>query len=161
MGTLAVVPAPTVSVGGKRYSVRYAHGAIYLLSSWGIDMNRIFQTLAEALGRPADGENPAIEPNGRRVEIMTKIAAAGLGNIDGDGYWRSAGLTPQDLADRMTDEEAEAIDFVTWSAFSKKIGLPHKTEPAAPQPAIVPTIETDTPNNGGLTTGPSEPAPSA
>lgn len=159
--TLVVVPAPVVKIAGKQYSVRYGHGALYSLSAWGIDLTTIMQTLSDALGRAADGDTPAVLPNGRRVEIMTKIAAASLGTVDMNGDWRSAQITPEDLTvilDRATDEEAAELDRVTWEVFAKKIGLPLTPKPIAaaaqnPDPS-------DTPANGGSTTGPSEPEPS-
>ena len=152
-----VSPAPTVKVGGKQYSVRYAHGAIYLLSTWGIDLTRIFQTLAEALGTPATEDRPEVAPNGHRTELMTKIAAAGLGTIDAEGNWRSAQITPMELSDRMTEEEAELVDRVTWEAFAKKIGLPLPKPVAVPAPVPIP----DTTKLSGSDSGPSEPAEQA
>lgn len=165
MSTNLVVASPTVKVAGKTYSVRYSHGAIYLLSTWGIDLTRIFTTLAEALGVPyqpyipATGDKPEIleraeiVPNGRRTELMMKIAAASLGTIDAEGNWRSAQISPMDLADRMSDDEAEVIDRVTWEAFAKKIGLPlpNPVTPVAQNPP-------DTTKPSGSDSGPSEPA---
>ena len=148
-----VVPAPIVKVGGKPYSVRYAHGAIYLLSTWGIDLTNIFSTLADAIGMPATATTPAVIPNGRRTELMTKIAAAGLGTIDAEGNWRTAGITPMELSDRMTEEEAGEVDRVTWEAFAKKIGLPLPK----PEPAPAPNTP-DTTKPSGSDNGPSEPA---
>ena len=151
MSTNLVVASPTVKVAGKTYSVRYSHGAIYLLSTWGIDLTRIFTTLAEALGAPATEGRSEIVPNGRRTELMMKIAAAGLGTIDSEGNWRSAQISPMDLADRMSDDEAEVIDRVTWEAFAKKIGLPlpNPVTPVAQNPP-------DTTKPSGSDSGPSE-----
>jgi len=152
-----IAPLPTVKVGGKTYSVKYAHAAIYLLSTWGIDISRIFQTLSEAYGSPATETTPEIVPNGRRTEIAAKIAAAGLGTVDGEGIWRSAQMTPLDLSERVSDEEAVEVDRVTWEAFAKKIGLPlTTTKPVTAAGAPVVSI---TANPFGAENGPSEPQP--
>jgi hypothetical protein len=151
---------PTVTVGGKTYAVKYSHGAIYLLSTWGIDISRIFQTLADALGCDAveatdtAPARPAVIPNGHRTELLTKIAAAGLGTIDAEGRWRSAQITPMDLSERMSDDEVDLVDRVTWEAFAKKIGLQLPTKPEA---AAAP-IQPDTTKTSGSDSGPSEPA---
>lgn len=152
---------PTVKVGGKSYAVKYGHAALFLLSQWGIDIDRIFSRLNSAIGSPAQAatdELPAreaVEPDGTANFLFTQISAAGLGTVDSEGVFRSARLTGLELSELMHDDEAQAIGIVTWPLFAKKIGLQLEPKPAqtpAPNPPAA-----DTTNNSGSTSGPSEP----
>src|SRR3954469_4046911 len=99
MGLNLVSPLPTVSVGGKRYSVKYSHAALYLLSEWGVDLDAIFLLLNQAFGSPAQAYVPATEttpeipardaviPNGQANALLTKISAAALGTVDSEGIF--------------------------------------------------------------------------
>ena len=160
-----VSPLPTVSVGGRIYSVKYSHAALYLLSEWGVDLDVIFQSLNQAFGSPARAYVPATEttpeilardaviPNGQANALLTKISAAALGTVGSEGIFRSANITPLDLAERMIEDEPEQIGKVCWPLFAKKIGLELPQMPTAnPAPTAA-----DTANSSGSTSGPSEP----
>lgn len=131
-----MVPPPSVKVGGKPYCVRFSNGAFYLLSTWGIDVTRLAATLNEYF------------QGGRYTDAMTKLAAAGLGNFDADGNWRSLGIPPLELADRLLDEEVLPLGNAVWEAFSGKLGLAKTTAGTAP------AEESQKPD--GSTSGPSE-----
>jgi len=143
MQTNTIAAPPTVQIGGRPYHVRYSTGAFYLLSTWGIDVTAVAQTLNDKF------------QNGHYTEAMYKLAAAGLGTIDKEGDWETLGIEPLKLADRLKDGEAAALMEVVWREFSGKLGLVTTTAGTAPAPL---NPSTETPGSG---TGPLEPAPQA
>ncbi len=137
MSTSLVVAPPAVKVGGKPYFVRFSNGAFYLLSTWGIDAHRVAATLNEYFSQ------------GRYVEAMAKLCAASLGTFDAEGNWRTAGMTPLEMSDRLLEGEQGPLEEVVWKEFSGKLGL--VVTPVKSAPAEV------SPNTNGSTSGPSEP----
>ena len=141
MSTQLVAVPTTFAVGGKPHSIRFANGAFYLLSTWGIDVTQIATALNEKF------------QTGHYTEVMYKLAAASLGNFDASGNWKTLGLDPLEFADRLLEGEAEPLMEAVWKAFSGKLGLVTKTP--GPEPAQTPDPST---NADGQRSGPSEPA---
>lgn len=143
MSTQLVAVQPPIMVGGKPFAIRFANGAFYLLSTWGIDITRITTALNSKF------------QTGHYTEVMYKLAAAALGNFDNSGQWKSLGIEPLDLADRMLDDEAKPLMDAVWTAFTGKLGLVTMTSGPEPAQSAAPMSDT------GSTSGPSEPAGTA
>jgi hypothetical protein len=138
--TSIMEPPPAVKVGGKDYRIRFSNGAFYLLSKWGIDVTQISRIL-----------NEMFQEN-RYTEAMYKLAAAGLGNQNAAGNWKTAGIDPLELADTLLDGEADLLMEVTWQAFAGKLGLDTTTKT---MPTTAPANNPPTPANSESESGAS------
>jgi|SRR6185503_5058414 len=143
MQTNTIAAPPTVKVGGRDYHVHFGNGAFYLLSTWGIDIT----TLTDSLNQRFE--------SGRYTEAMYKLAAAGLGTMDRDGNWESLGIDPLKMADRLKDGESGPLLDVVWKEFTGKTGLVTKTAETAPATPAA------SPKTTGSEAGPSQPDPAA
>ena len=137
MGPTPETTVPTVKVGGKTYGVRFSQGAFYLLGTWGIDVSRAIEV------------HNSMITSGRAKEYAAKIACSALGNYDASGTWRSLGMAPLEVMDRLQDGEWEALDAAAWGEYKKKLGL-------VPMPVQTPTTDPST-SSAGSNSGPSGP----
>lgn len=125
------VTYPEVTVGGKPYLVRFGLNAVYRLSSWGIEADRLKSILEE------------FQTNHARVENIFTLIAAGLGTLV-DGQWHSAKFTPDNLADTLLDGEFPMLAAKLADALGK--ASPGGTNSASPTPET-PNPPTSTPIN--------------
>jgi hypothetical protein len=135
----------TVTVGTKRYVVRYSLAAAYRLSAMGIGVDTLVSTI-----------NARVAAGGG-LQVFVDVGSTMLGNFDADMNWRSLNVSPADLADRLVDNEAAELINTVKDELGKKLGLTWQT--SGSQSAD--PIPTEVPSDGGLQTGPSEPVQAA
>lgn len=100
---------PSVTIGGKRFTLRFAYSAYYQLTKWG-------KNIATA--------------------DVLEMAAASAGTFDKEGRWHSAGFSSAlDLADMIEGDEGAALLEAVAEAVKKAV--PEAAVTVQPIPAPI------------------------
>ena len=117
MDTIQPVDYPSITVGGKRYQLRFAHSAWFQLQRWNYEVG-----------------------NTEKPVPIVALAAASAGTVDAQGRWHSAAFDRAiDLTDAMIEGETLAsLEGPVLEALKKaapKAEITLVTPSAEPEPA--------------------------
>lgn len=106
---------PSIVIGDTLYLAKFGLGSLYRMEKWGYNTSTWGETVRLELEA------------GRNIGLTCAMAAASLGTIE-NGKWKSAGWTPETLADAIDD--AEDLGRVVREAMEKAPRA--RQAPAAP-----------------------------
>ena len=116
---------PTLEIGGRTYSLKFALGARYRLELAGVNASNISAGILQEIAA------------GRNISLVLKLAAAALGTQDG-GTWIPAGLTAEALADSLPEARLGEVGAAVLEALVKAYPPPAKAPTAAGEQATGP-----------------------
>ncbi len=114
---------PRVLIDGVSYAVKFGLGAAFRLERYGMNATQLKSDITAEVAA------------GRNVQLICKLAAAGLGNPTPDGHWIPVSFSPEQIADMVPEKDFGALAEAITQAMLKVSPAP------APKPMAAPIAE--------------------